>query len=155
MSDCRHVLFNRVPFPPECSCGTRMPDGNVQDNFNQHLVDVNAPVSDTRREDVAREMGYRLRTVAAYYRMCGKHGEEPDPAFIEREIQSGTDRVLAVLPAPPVVDEAEIVARALDEAAAEFAARLPDGTPNGRAYNSHQVAQMLTERAARLRGATR
>lgn len=45
VDDCDRgpVLFNRVPFPPECSCGTRMPDGNVQDNFNKHLADVAGP----------------------------------------------------------------------------------------------------------------
>ena len=46
---------------------------------------------------------------------------------------------------------AEVRATALEEAADEFAARLPDGTGNGRAYNSHQVARMLCARAERIR----
>ncbi|MGW9541955.1 hypothetical protein ACWHA6_36330 [Streptomyces anthocyanicus] len=33
----RHELFNRVPFPPACSCGVEMPDGNVRENFDAHL----------------------------------------------------------------------------------------------------------------------
>lgn len=37
-----------------------------------------------------------------------------------------------------------------------FIERLPDGTGNGRAYNSHQVADMLTARADRIeKGETR
>lgn len=36
----RHELFNRVPFPPACSCGVEMPDGNVRENFAAHLDDV-------------------------------------------------------------------------------------------------------------------
>lgn len=43
-------------------------------------------------------------------------------------------------------------AGALEGAADEFHARLPDGTGNGRAYNSHQVARMLRARAAAERG---
>lgn len=35
-----HQLFNRVPFPPACSCGERMPDGNVRDRFNEHMAEV-------------------------------------------------------------------------------------------------------------------
>ncbi|MDP9184886.1 MAG: hypothetical protein M3O29_04350 [Actinomycetota bacterium] len=45
-----------------------------------------------------------------------------------------------------------IAAKALEGAAEWFAARLPDGTGNGRAYNSHQVARMLHARAAAVRG---
>jgi hypothetical protein len=36
----QHELFNRVPFPPACSCGVEMPDGNVRENFDAHLDDV-------------------------------------------------------------------------------------------------------------------
>jgi len=36
----RHELFNRVPFPPACSCGVELPDGNVRENFDAHLDDV-------------------------------------------------------------------------------------------------------------------
>lgn len=40
-----------------------------------------------------------------------------------------------------------IAAKAIAEAADKFHARLPDGTGNGRAYNSHQVAVMLRAQA--------
>lgn len=48
--------------------------------------------------------------------------------------------------------EAEVKAEALEEAAEEFASRLPDGTGNGRAYNSWRVAELLRARAAAIRG---
>ena len=38
----------------------------------------------------------------------------------------------------------------LREAADWFSGPLPDGTPNGRAYNSYRVAWILQERAASL-----
>jgi hypothetical protein len=47
--------------------------------------------------------------------------------------------------------DAEKQAEALEQAATEFHNRLPDGTGNGRAYNSHTVARMLRARAAVLR----
>lgn len=72
----------------------RLPDDEQRES-------IPVPVPDARRGDVAQEMGYRLRTVATYYQMCGKHGEVADPEFIAREIQGATDRVLAMLPAPP------------------------------------------------------
>jgi len=40
-----------------------------------------------------------------------------------------------------------LMASGLREAAEEFDARLPDGTGNGRAYNSYTVASILRERA--------
>lgn len=45
---------------------------------------------------------------------------------------------------------AKVKADALREAATEFEARLPDGTGNGRAYNSYRVAEMLSARADRI-----
>lgn len=45
---------------------------------------------------------------------------------------------------------AKVKADALREAATEFAARLPDGTGNGRAYNSYRVAELLNARADRI-----
>lgn len=60
----------------------------------------------------------------------------------------------ALLPAVERIAD-ERAAEALEEAAKEFAARLPDGTGNGRAYNSYRVAAMLTDRAASLRAASR
>ena len=44
-----------------------------------------------------------------------------------------------------------LMASALDDAATIFQGRLPDGTGNGRAYNSYQVADMLRARAAATR----
>lgn len=46
----------------------------------------------------------------------------------------------------------KVKAEALEEAAEEFASRLPDGTGNGRAYNSWRVAEILRARAAAIRG---
>ena len=43
-------------------------------------------------------------------------------------------------------------AQALEEAADEFHSRLPDGTGNGRAYNSYRVAELLKARAVTERG---
>lgn len=43
-------------------------------------------------------------------------------------------------------------AQALEDAADEFSARLPDGTGNGRAYNSYRVAELLRARAVTERG---
>lgn len=43
-----------------------------------------------------------------------------------------------------------LMAAALNKAADEFDARLPDGTGNGRAYNSYRVAAILRERAEKL-----
>lgn len=45
-----------------------------------------------------------------------------------------------------------IRAQALEDAADEFGSRLPDGTGNGRAYNSYRVAELLRARAATERG---
>lgn len=62
------------------------------------------------------------------------------------------------LPSPEEFDawlaahDAEIKAKALEEAAEGFASRLPDGTGNGRAYNSWRVAEILRARAAAIRG---
>ena len=55
------------------------------------------------------------------------------------------DAALALFAQQPTV--AEVKAEALREAAREFRDRLPDGTGNGRAYNSWRVGQMLDQRA--------
>jgi len=46
--------------------------------------------------------------------------------------------------------DAEVARKALTDAAETFMARLPDGTGNGRAYNSHTVAEMLRARAEQI-----
>ena len=52
------------------------------------------------RDAVRDEVEYRLRTVAAHYRSCGKHGTEPGD-FLDREIETMTDRLAGLLaPAP-------------------------------------------------------
>ena len=51
---------------------------------------------------------------------------------------------------PDIIRQAK--AEALRKAAEEFWARLPDGTGNGRAYNSHRVADMLRARADEIAG---
>ena len=48
---------------------------------------------------------------------------------------------------------AGVKAEALRDAALPFSDRLADGTGNGRAYNSHQVAQMLRAEANRIEAA--
>jgi hypothetical protein len=99
------------------------PDGWVEGvmNFQSDEVDFDRltdsilawfAAPDVRREVVEQEMGYRLRTIAAYYLLRGRRGKVPDPAFIAREIQNGTDAVLATIPAPPALDEAEIAIEA-------------------------------------------
>jgi hypothetical protein len=62
----------------------------------------------------------------------GMHVSEQDAAAFDRWL-AAHDR--------------EVAAKALRDVADEFFASLPDGTPNGRAYNSYRVAWMLRERA--------
>ena len=46
------------------------------------------------------EVEYRLRTAAAHYRSCGKHGTDPGD-FLDREIEAMTERLVGLLaPAP-------------------------------------------------------
>lgn len=64
-----------------------------------------APVSDTRREDVAAEAAWRAsQEVNGFAEDQWKHVPEPQRASWQHIARA----VLAVLPAPPVVDEAEI-----------------------------------------------
>ena len=59
-------------------------------------------------------------------------------------------RADAALDLWPGESRAQVEAAALRDAADEYEARLPDGTGNGRAYNSYTVAAMLRARADRL-----
>lgn len=59
--------------------------------------------------------------------------------------------LVAILEAAPSVSLAEHDAQVLEAAADKIFARLPDGTGNGRAYNSYTVVWMLRAEAARLR----
>ena len=73
----------------------------------------------------------------------GWDAENDDPApFMPRARERARTYLEAAAP--------HMLAEALEEAADEFHARLPDGTGNGRAYNSHQVARILRDRAARI-----
>lgn len=47
------------------------------------MSEARTPETGTIRDEVR----YRLRTVAAHYRSCGKHGTDPGD-FVEREIES-------------------------------------------------------------------
>lgn len=69
------------------------------------LAELPAPpaaVSVFDQPEVEHELLYRLRTVAAYYRARGKHGEEPDPEFIPREARQGAASIVSkARPAAP------------------------------------------------------
>jgi hypothetical protein len=52
------------------------------------------------------------------------------------------------------IDIAAMRAETLRDIADEFMARLPDGTGNGRAYNSYTVAEILRKRADFIEGKT-
>ena len=74
----------------------------------------------------------------------------PMTAYIEKQdawLIAHQAEVLAAAGYGPV---REAGAQALRDAAVIFHGRLPDGTGNGRAYNSYQVADMLNARAAAL-----
>lgn len=103
-----------------------------------------APVSGDDRAAVSRAIGSVLFNVlnfpeAAQARLLGQ-----DMGPLNEKL---TDAVLASRSPAVQVDAATV----LEEAADEFEARLPDGTGNGRAYNSYAVARMLRARAAALR----
>lgn len=46
------------------------------------------------RQRLKAEIGYRLRTTASYFRMRGKHNEEPAENWIENEIDATMERIL-------------------------------------------------------------
>ena len=75
-------------------------------------------------------------------------GHRPWEWLTERSWYAYRDKARLTLEAAAPI----IKAAALEEAASLFAARLPNGTGNGRAYNSYQVADMLRARAAAERG---
>lgn len=70
----------------------------------------------------------------------GQLGRATSSRVTEESLGGEFDRWLAK-------HDAEVAARALEAAADEFHARLPDGTGNGRVYNSWRVAAMLRARA--------
>jgi hypothetical protein len=113
-----------------------------------------APVSDTRREDVARALHIadadgqnEAFLLDVWNRSTPTHG-------VRQYWYRLADAVLAVLPAPPVVDEAEVRA----EAATKAEKRHPSWHDNGVGVvqGSHWRAGYVEGyTAARLRGATR
>ena len=78
----------------------------------------------------------KLHGLSAIDRMPWAHTSDME----RRHVTAALETVL-----PDIIRQAK--AEALREAADEFWARLPDGTGNGRAYNSWRVADMLRDRA--------
>ena len=108
-----------------------------------------APVSDTRREDVARVRALALRTADSLDAI----GDPVIEAWDGEQFTTADLRALAVLPAPPVVDEAEIEAAAITEARVRFRRqRMNVGTSQDREEQAFREGAVF---AARLRGATR
>lgn len=68
--------------------------------------------------------------------------------YLDMEMGRSLIEVLAIEPGGAL---REHDAALIEGLADEFAARLPDGTGNGRAYNSHTVARMLREKARQRR----
>lgn len=66
----------------------------------------------------------------------------------DTEYEAMARAALALFAGQPTV--AQVKAESLREAAQEFWARLPDGTGNGRMYNSYRVAGMLRDRADQI-----
>lgn len=79
-------------------------------------------------------------------------GDRPyDHDDLARGFDAAADAVLDLLPGRSEDEvKREGAVEALHDAADEYEARLPDGTGNGRAYNSYTVAAMLRARADRL-----
>ena len=50
------------------------------------------------------EVEYRLRTAAAHYRSCGKHGTDPGD-FLDREIEAMTERLAGLIAPAPLREE--------------------------------------------------
>ncbi|GAA3218004.1 hypothetical protein ACFP63_08770 [Oerskovia jenensis] len=110
--------------------------------------------ADTRREDAAREIAetHWTTTHEGFHCVgCGWRGNGPHEDYGHAARRHVAEVALAVLPAPPVVDEAEI-ARDLHEASPNFeGVDWGDLPPRVR----EDYARMAAAVAARLRGATR
>lgn len=83
------------------------------------------------------------------YCLCGADMSPDKPVGVHEALAAHQSEALSAAGFGLVADAK---AEALEEAAAIFAGRLPNGTGNGRAYNSYQVANMLRARAAALSG---
>ena len=115
------------------------------DEADQRAVQAEAELRDAFRTDIPSLKDQRDALAAVV---------EKVRAFIER--QSGWFRyraepVSTVLATTPADALRERDAALIEGLADEFAARLPDGTGNGRVYNSHTVARMLREKARQRR----
>jgi hypothetical protein len=107
-------------------------------------------MTDTRRKDMARAID-----PGAFADWSGAHDPRAagEQANRQADAYEAADRVLAVLPAPPVVDEADIEAAAITEARVRFRRqRMNVGTPQDREEQAFREGAAF---AARLRGATR
>lgn len=108
--------------------------------------------ADTRREHVARAIDPDAFVT---------HPDAHDPRTVldqqhwRRRALEAADRVLAALPALPVADEAEISARALDEAAGALRTDETALPGSWKAIYNAVYASWLVERATALRGADR
>jgi len=67
--------------------------------------------------------------------------------YAPEEVEELRGEVTAILEAVTP----HMIAEALAVVADEFASRLPDGTGNGRAYNSYQVAHLLRAKSDEMR----
>ena len=54
------------------------------------------------------EVEYRLRTAAAHYRSCGKHGTDPGD-FLDREIEAMTERLAGLIAPAPLREEWTVI----------------------------------------------
>lgn len=57
-----------------------------------------------KRAALHDEVEYRLRTAAAHYRSCGKHGTDPGD-FLDREIEAMTERLAGLIAPAPLREE--------------------------------------------------
>ena len=121
-----HQLFNRVPFPPACSCGERMPDGNVRDRFNEHMADV------ATAEKAAEALWRASQEVNGFAEEQWAHAPEPQRA-------SWRHQARAVLAAVLPEVERHAKADALREAGR---APMPEGYLNVRAWLTQRAEQI-------------
>jgi hypothetical protein len=149
-TDATHHPLN--PDCPEPGCR----DSGTHGHVGGYTVPwQTAPVSDTRREDVARAID-----PDAFLDLSDAHDPRtgPEQRYWRDRALAGADRILALRPAPPMVDEAEIAALLRAHVAApadalEARIGLKNGCtcPEPGSSVDHQAAAM----AARLRGADR
>lgn len=102
----------------------------------EHVNEFMSELSPEQLQEVVMTPWVDLRTVLSSSKAQQPGYSNPDEAFA-----AGKD-----------AGQLEGGASALRTAAQTFLDRLPDGTPNGRAYNSYAVGHMLQSRADELDG---